>query len=541
MVPEVTLRPQQYEALSAVWTELYDKDHRVCFLEAPTGVGKSIVELALCRYAASISGDDSYIVTPQRVLQDQMRGWNGLRIMKGKGSYPCTLVQSTSAANAPCNVTPAVREEHTECRVGNCPYFTALEAAKSAQTVVHNYASLMAQAHIGKHFGPRGLMCLDEGHTAVNWIRNYMSCEFEPNDLLAVTSEKAPRPKMFVPWLRWTMADMDELPRNLPDNMAATLMKIFAHRQAFGIIDEDTLKRQWIEEGPTKYSSYEAFAKHSLIDSGLVPWHTQWHEPDRWHVEGRWSTIPLRVAPMAGTLIDMGRKVLIVSATILNKPLMSVELGLRGENPSMVTIESAFPVENRPIVRRYAGKMSYRHRRKTTPKVIAELERIASKHSDEPGMIHTVSHALSRVIARELQARLGGRIVEQLPRGHDRERVIHRFLSGALGPNAILVGPSLMEGVDGKDGSCRWQAMVKAPWPHMKDPVVERLMKSSRPKTRKWARKWYMWKAAQQTVQGIGRVCRTPSDYGVTYVLDSDYERILSSGYIPRYIKDAIN
>lgn len=97
-----------------------------------------------------------------------------------------------------------------------------------------------------------------------------------------------------------------------------------------------------------------------------------------------------------------------------------------------------------------------------------------------------------------------------------------------------------MEGIDGAGDSCRWQAMCKVPWPHMKDPVVTRLMESVDPTTKKWANAWYTWKAAQQTVQGMGRVCRSDDDYGVTYLLDSGFKRMLDSGFVPRYVLDAV-
>jgi Rad3-related DNA helicase len=539
LVPEVTLRPQQYEALSLIWRAFYADEARVVILEAPTGVGKSIIQLALCRYEWSRMSR-SYIVTPQRVLQDQMRGWDGLRVMKGKGSYECPLMQGTYANTAPCNITPDIREEHPECQVGTCPYFTALEAAKASPTVVHNYASLMAQSHIGRHFTTRGLLCLDEGHTAVGWIRNYLSCEFEPVDLVSLTDERPPRnPRYFMPWLRWVLMRMDEdeeLPPGLTDRMKINLMKMYSHRAGFGIVSEGILRHRFRED-PKGRPSFESFAKNELIESATVPWTTLWIEPDQWHPDGQWSTIPLKVAPMSGCLTNLGTRVLIVTATSLDMRLMSLELGLKDLEPVEVTLSSAFPAESRPIRKRFVGKMSYRYRRATMPKLIAELVKIASRHASEPGMIHTVSHALSWDVSEALRAALGGRIVERLPRGGEREAVIHAFLSGALGPNAILVGPSLMEGVDGAGGSCRWQAMCKVPYPHMKDPVVEFLM-GTLPK--RWSNAWYSWKTAQQTVQGIGRVCRSTDDFGVTYLLDSGFSRIIGGGYVPDYVREAI-
>jgi Rad3-related DNA helicase len=538
-IPEVSLRPQQFDALSQIWDVLYVQDRRVCILEAPTGVGKSLIQLALCRHNAA-HGKRSYIVTPQRVLQDQMRSWDEVAVMKGKSSYDCRLVASCSAATAPCTLDSDVRNQNAgDCSVGRCPYFTALDTAQNSSVVVHNYASLLSQAHIGRHFTTRGLLCLDEGHTAVDWIRNYMTVEMTPGDVRELTSLSPPEKiELFMPWLRWILSNVDEVPKGLSDQLKVTLMRLLAWRKPFGLLTKLQLEAMF-EEDP-KFASYEADAKNRLLDSGDVPFATVWNEPTKWRDEGWWTTIPLRVAPMAGALTELGDKVLVVTATVLNRPLLAAELGLNAEEAGLVMIDSAFEPGNRPIVRRYSGKMSQRHQRSTFPKLIDELCRIAARHHDEPGMVHTVSHRLSAEICYELRNRLGGRTVEQLPTGGARELIIHRFLSGGLGPNAILVGPSLIEGVDGEGDSCRWQAMCKVPWPFMGDPVVKYIRSRPGQTAKSWAEAWYTWKAAQATVQGIGRVCRTPHDFGTTYLLDSGFDTILKSKYVPDYVKAAI-
>lgn len=540
LVPEVTLRPQQREGLHRVWTELYENDKDICVLEAPTGTGKSIIELALCRYQVQLGGN-SYITTPQRVLQREFKTWNGVKIMMGKGSYDCNVVHGATAATAPCGKSGSFREQHPiDCSDAKCPYFYALRSAQESSIVVHNYASLMAQAHIGRHFGSRSLICLDEGHTAVHWIRNYMSCDFMPSDLQALTNTEPPKDlQWFAGWLRWTLMDVDEIPRDLPDPIQITLRKLFAHRWAFGLLTREDLEAKWIETDQDK--PFNEFAKRHLKDSGAVPWTTLWNEPNKWHRRGWWSMIPLKVAPMVGSLTNLGAKVLIVTATALNKALFCVELGITNKNPAFVVMDSAFDSGSRPVVRDYVGSMSFKHRRQTMPRMLDKLAEIANKHRSEPGIIHTVSHKLSWDLGTGLRERLGGRPVEILPRGPDRDFVIDRFLSGALGPSAILIGPSMMEGVDGKGDSCRWQVLTKAPWMHMGDPVVRFLLDSPNANTRRWARAWYTWKAAQQAVQGIGRVCRSRSDYGVTYILDSSYKKIIESGYVPQYVLDAVN
>lgn len=541
LVPEVTLRPQQRDALDQLFDAFFVREKQVVLLEAPTGVGKSIIQLALCRFFNRELGRDAFIVTPQKVLQDQMKGWGGMRIMKGKGSYECTLMKGSSitARNAPCNLNPQVREDNpSTCSVGACPFYSALEAAKASRIVMHNYASLMAQSRMSGHFGPRGLLCMDEAHTAVDWVRSYMSCEVQPGDLLSLTTDEPPkRADMFLPWLKWQLSRLDpsDMPVGLSDEMTINIKKMFAHPSGYGLMTEEELRHQYAESDGSM--GYEAFAKRLLIKSGDVPWHTQWNEPNRFKPEGWWTITPVKVAKMSRALTGLGDKILAVSATILHKSLFASELGIPLDEIEMVTIRSAFDAENRPIKKMYAGSMSFKSKGKTFPKMIDTIVRIASMHPRDPGMIHTVSHYLARDVVDALSKNISNRTIEQLPYGAARTDVIQKFLAGALGPNAILVGPSMMEGVDGADGSCRWQVMAKAPWLHMKDPAVEYLMNHL---DKKWAEAWYMWKASQTSVQGFGRVVRSASDFGTTYLLDSGFERIIRGGFIPDYVIDAV-
>jgi Rad3-related DNA helicase len=547
LVPEVVLRHQQEEALHRLWTALFVDGKRVALLEAPTGVGKSVIQLALCRYQESLNGK-SFVVTPQRQLQDQMRAWEGVRVMKGRASYKCGLVDATAAA-APCLSSSEIRESNPNtCADNKCAYFSALRQAVDSSTTIHNYASLMAQSNISRHFGPRSLLCLDEGHTAVSWIRNYMSCEFSPEELASLTTLKCPEPKdasKFMVWIRKILSSIldgsDEYrgPKGIQESLIATLLKINAHTKEFGLVSREDYNSIWHSEREHGEVDLDELDKKVFGDSGTVPWATQFIEPDRWHPNGQWATIPLKVAPMASVLTKMGTKIVIVTATVLNKALMCLELGIKAEDAEFVRIDSAFDKKNRPVVKMYAGSMSFKRKKTTFPRIIDNLVSVANKHRNEQGMIHTVSHSTAWEVVKELRARLH-RPIEIVPRGPDRDDVIARFLSGGLGPSAILVGPALLEGIDGKDDSCRWQAMIKAPWPSMSDPVVDFLLNSKNENTRKWAQAWYLWKSAQQTVQGIGRVCRSPSDFGVTYLMDSDFDRIIDSGYVPKYVLDAL-
>ena len=150
LVPELRagerggLDPIQVQALEEIKSAM-KADKRIILFEGPTGTGKSAVLMALCRWFAQ-EGLTSFLTTPQRALQDQLGKWvahdglgewSGVKVMKGKRSYAC-LIESSSAAFAPCTTEPDVRDDNDECKDEVCPYFKALKEAKNSLITVHN-------------------------------------------------------------------------------------------------------------------------------------------------------------------------------------------------------------------------------------------------------------------------------------------------------------------------------------------------------------------------------------------------------------------
>lgn len=541
LVPEFKLRHQQLDALARIHKAMFIDDVDVVLLEAPTGVGKSIIELALCRFFNSF-GQSAFIVTPQKALQDQLAKLPSIKPMKGRGSYSCALVPELTAVQAPCIRSASIRESNPECGDTRCPYFKALAEAKAAPVVAHNYASLIAQTHIGGHFETRGLLCLDEGHTAADWIRNYMSIELTLDDLATITTSDPPDdPALFMGWFRAIMSEIDQIPDGVPERIVATIMRVLSHRSVYGVPDglHDTYTEEMSDCQPEDREPYMSWAIERLSkpDAAIVPWHTASEPIEKGGT--KFVCMPIRVAPMANVLTGMGGKVLVVTATILDPELMLRELGLASRPSAEVIIDAAFDPDHRPIHKKYVGSMSYANARDTFPRLVDELGRIIARHANEAGIIHTVSHALAYDVFRAIRDRANGRQVVQMPR-EGRDGVIEKFLTGGYGPNAILIGPGLMEGIDAKDASARWQAMCKVPWPHRKDPVVSWFLDDPNPRAKRHGERWYMWKTAQHCVQGFGRVCRTPDDFGVTYLLDNGFDKILRSDFVPSYVTAAI-
>ena len=53
---------------------------------------------------------------------------------------------------------------------------------------------------------------------------------------------------------------------------------------------------------------------------------------------------------------------------------------------------------------------------------------------------------------------------------------------------------------------------------------------------------WYDWQAIKAILQACGRVCRTPTDRGVTYIFDQKFRRLYTEReyLFPNWFKDSV-
>ena len=102
-------------------------------------------------------------------------------------------------------------------------------------------------------------------------------------------------------------------------------------------------------------------------------------------------------------------------------------------------------------------------------------------------------------------------------------------------PDSVIVAPAMAEGLDLKGNLGRFQIVLKVPWPSLGDKVVkERTARDD---------KWFGWSAAIKFTQSLGRVVRSKTDYGYTYVLDSGFDFFMHKHgrMIPQWAKEAFS
>lgn len=507
--PYRAYRPGQREAIDAA-RAAFHAGKRFVIVEAPTGAGKSGIAVTLARESS-----DAYIVTAQKLLQDQyLRDFPDLALMKGRANYPC-LIAPTHAAAAPC----LVGRKLPECE--ECPYFTAKDVAMAAAGTIMNYAYYLAELNYGGGFGNRDLLVLDEAHNAEAALMSFVQVTIS-DALLTATGVDARLPQVLddlawfdfaediVPALSRRAAELDEEARKLPTGSEASL----------GFLRS----RQWLESTARRLRHVADSHADGAVD---------WVIEQTRSADGQSVTYkPVRVSAFADEyLFSHAGRVLLMSATILDAETYLAALGIDPDEAEVITVASSFPARNRPLRVRPSARLTRAHLDNDLPRLAAALTEIMEEHPTEKGIVHAHSYRIADYLLRNLPLAQRARLVTHHDAG-GRDAALARHCGS---PDAtVLLTPSMTEGIDLVDDLSRWQVICKIPYPYLGDAQV-RARTDLDPA-------WYDWRTCLGVVQAYGRSVRADDDFAVTYLLDADFPAFLrrQRRRLPEWFLEAI-
>jgi ATP-dependent DNA helicase DinG len=237
---------------------------------------------------------------------------------------------------------------------------------------------------------------------------------------------------------------------------------------------------------------------------------------------------PIDISPFSEELLfKFGRKVVLMSATILDGDAFCESLGIKKSDTQFVSIPSPFPVENRPVYYFPVGKMSAKSINETLPKLTEAVKSILDQHKNEKGIIHCHTFKIANHLKNTIRSK---RLL--IHDSSNRDQILRKHISEK--GNTVLLSPSMTEGVDLKDDASRFQVICKVPYPYLGDKLVKKRMYKW-----KW---WYPLQTTKKIVQSVGRSIRNEDDFAVTYILDQDWDRFYSSNssLFPKTFKEAL-
>lgn len=221
------------------------------------------------------------------------------------------------------------------------------------------------------------------------------------------------------------------------------------------------------------------------------------------------------------------QKLVLLSATIGPKDIEA--LGLGRKRVLFVNCESPIPSAQRPIVIDPVVSINYHNIVESASTVAQYIDgTVAPYHTGQKGVIHATYQ-----MASELAKHLTGPRYLFHNRLNKREQY-ELFRKSAPEAGRILVACGMYEGIDLPQDLGRWQVISKIPWMSLTNPAVRHLSEQDQD--------WYHWEVWKIVMQACGRICRTPEDFGVTYIPDASFGRLWdqAQGMTPQWFRDGL-
>lgn len=220
---------------------------------------------------------------------------------------------------------------------------------------------------------------------------------------------------------------------------------------------------------------------------------------------------------------------IVCSATIGDQDSFIENMGYKydaKEGVSFINIDSSFDFSNSPIYIDNEVKVNYNNKKQAIPKITNKIINIANTHYNENGIIQTGSYEVSKMIYDNLPNYLKLRTLIY-KNSSEKEECISKVKNNT---NYIIMGPSLVEGIDLPGEKCKFVIIAKIPFLSLGDLYVRSKMRIFK--------KWYNVHTMNSLIQGIGRGNRFISDKSNVYIIDACFKRIFSytKKFWPNYI-----
>lgn len=559
--PKEHYREGQREAIEFAVNAL-NSGKRIVILECPTGSGKSAIGMTLANMF-----NTSYYLTITKVLQDQLVNDFGDNIieLKGRNAYPCTfydrygqkmverklwtsdqlnrLNDNPDCSNGFCRSKFNHSEDKFKCikcflisgidnnqkpkgelqqlpvgmQYSACPYYEQVYKAIRSSKVVMNFSSFLFQTQMTKRFDePRDLMIIDECHNIEPQLLDFVC--FTINDQhLSNYGVFIPELDSAVEYKQWMIES--KIKELLYDRIK------LANKEGDSKLEDDLSR---------VLKKYLMFMEN--MEDPDAEWICEYEQIGYNKSTYRKITLkPVFVKKFINNLLfRYSKRILMMSATILDVNVMCNALGIDREHVAAFRVKNRFPKQNRPIYLNTVAKMTGGKQKMAEwgPPLLKAVNKIVKNHQGQKGIIHTHNFAIMDYILKNCDAEVKKRLLDQ--RNFKDKNDLLNFHSKATS-DSVLIAPAMHEGVDLIEDLSRFQIICKIPYPNcFDDKQLARRVELDR--------KYYVWLTALKLVQSYGRSIRSPTDRADTYILDeSIYKFMKDAGkMLPAWFTEAI-
>lgn len=542
-------RGRQVEDIDQIMIAFLDDGFKTVLLSAPTGTGKSIIGAVVAEAIHHIRQPDadagaSFLLTPTIVLQEQYQKSfaspdpldTKFRLIKGAGNFECSALSTPSEPQTAeaCAVRLFQKENMFDViqkHCDGCMFAHQKRMRDRARHLICNYSYYFIDRMYMELLAKRTVCVFDEAHMINDLFTEHNAIYFSDSRLKKMLEEvnevlSLPDPQIFK-LLKEVVGDLMEgeiTNQNYMDSLAKLA-------DAYGLITEAAQSQA--EKSIHDHKKYLKLNRLSKKYYGLgckigdlimyaYPHAFEFKEqkPKFGQNENEISVKPIFVGDMFDKLINAEFN-LMMSATFSETYARRT---LTLENAVHIRLAPSFPRENKKVVFFKPQNLNYGSLKEV--KVVKQLQatcfEIVQHHTKrgERGIILAPSFALSEGIAHALEgANVGARVFEH-KRGEKLAELLGRFTRYNGGP-AIMLTPSGFEGLDLAGDLSRYCIVVKAPFGSLGEARMKHIL-NVYPDV-------YSLLTLMKITQAVGRSVRGPDDWAVSYMLDSNIQRLWTS------------
>jgi Rad3-related DNA helicase len=534
-------RREQQETLDFIDAE-YKKNplNKFFLLNLPVGTGKSHLALMLADWYRKTANRMARvdIITNSKLLQDQYADtYDSICDLKGKENYECEEYACSCAQGA-----EFARLNKTSCE--SCPYSSARESYINGGISLTNfYLYILYAMYNPKLMEARAarVLIVDEAHEFDDVMTGFVSIKiteavikkfkFSNEPVLLKELKQISTIAHYVEFLKYLNTEIVSTQEQMEKGMYKAPRDVVSDKRdlklskVLNVKNSDVKLMQVMTDLKQYQLKIEIFLKEYKDNPNNWVLETSYNEKLR---QKELSLEPIWAYDYLDKYVfshyDM---VFLMSGTILDKNLFCQLNGLDVTKAVYYSIESPFPVKNRPIYYMPVGKMSFKQKEETFERYIPYIKKILDKYSTSKGVIHTNSFELSNWIQKSIKDK---RLIFHDSTNKDEMLRMHCESDKPT----VIVSPSMDTGVSFDDDLARFQIIAKIPYPTL-GSQKNKMRQSNNPD-------WYSWKTVSGIIQMSGRPVRSNKDYADTIIIDGSFGDVMkhSSQFLPDWVQNAI-
>ena len=515
---QIKWRHQQRESVEEICKQILSGTSDI-ILDAPTGTGKSLIAIA-ASYVLRELHKDSYILVSDLELQSQYEeDFKEKRLyipsIKGVDNYICDD-NDQRVSHGTCNLQKLQKKKLT-C-YSTCGYYSARDRAIEANVSLLNYSYWLIQMNYVNlrfnvnSFNVRDVCFLDEAHKLDLIVHNHFAPRINDSLLISLQSinhkikhyQDIPI-RNIIDSIRRTnnTKEIMSLMKDLKDILfyICESIKTYLAAYSFGEIPttDEILMLNSFERIKDVFCKVQDFEELVVQDKSLV---TKTLESNEINLNYLDSQQMLSVFFQRYT-----KQRVFMSATWGNIEKSSSFLGIK--NYEHIKVDNVFDWSSSSY--NVVGKhsLTYHKREENLVKAIKDLDVILEKYPKQRGIIHTGSYAFSDEIL------MHSKFKDRFTMYKNSEEKSRALLAHKLHEDSILLGPSLLEGINLPDELCNFIIFFKCPYMGLSSDFIGKKVNLYP--------EWYDWKTALLIEQGCGRGMRHKDDKCDVWFIDASF------------------